>query len=221
MLRKILLVLVLAVGGFLVYAATRPDTYRVSRSMTIAAPPPVVYAQLDDFKSWSAWSPWDKLDPTMKKTYEGPAEGVGASYSWQGNDKVGKGRMTITDAEPPKQIKYRLEFMEPFAAVAATTFDIAPAGEGASTVTWTMDGKNNLVGKVFGIFMDMDKTIGADFEKGLSGLKTVAETEGKKLADIEKARVDAAAAAAAKAQAEAAPAEAPAAAKPAPKGKKK
>src|SRR4051812_25279961 len=98
MFKKLLLVLVLAIGGFLAYAATRPDTYRVTRSMTIEAPAPVIFSQVDDFKSWAAWSPWDKLDPNMKKTFEGPAEGVGASYSWQGNDKVGKGRMTVTDA---------------------------------------------------------------------------------------------------------------------------
>jgi hypothetical protein len=210
MFKKILLVLVVLVGGFFIYASRRPDTYRVERSTKIEAPATVVFSQLEDFKAWGAWSPWDKLDPAIKKTYAGPPKGVGAIYSWEGNKKVGKGRMAITDSKPPTSIAYRLEFIEPFAAVANTSFKLAPEGDKATTATWAMEGTNNLIGKAWGVFMNMDKAIGADFEKGLSGLKTVSESEAKKQADAAvvaaKAEAEAAAAAAAKAQAAAEPA---------------
>jgi hypothetical protein len=207
MFKKILLGLVLVVGGFLVYASRRPDTYRVERSTKIEAPASVVYAQLEDFKAWGKWSPWDKLDPAMKKTYAGPPQGVGAIYSWEGNKKVGKGRMAITDAKAPTSLTLRLEFMEPFAAVANTSFKVTPEGDKASGVTWAMEGNNNLIGKAWGVFMNMDKAIGGDFETGLTGLKAVAEAEAKKQAEAAilaaKAEAEAAAAAAAKAQADA------------------
>ncbi len=224
MLKKILIGLVVVVGGFFGFAATRPGTYRVERALKIEAPAAVVFAQLDDMKAWAAWSPWDKLDPQMKKTFDGPAKGVGAGYAWQGNDKVGKGKMAVTDSQAPTQIKYRLEFIEPFAAVATTGFALAPDGDKAVGVTWSMAGTNDLMGKVFGIFMDMDKTIGADFEKGLLGLKDVSETEAAKqvaaAAAAAKAQAEAAATAA-KAQADAVVAAAAAEAAAVPKGKAK
>jgi hypothetical protein len=204
MFKKILIGLVLIVGGFLVFASTRPDTYRVQRSAKIDAPATVVFSQLEDFKAWGAWSPWDRLDPTMKKSYAGPPKGVGATYSWEGNKKVGKGKMTITDATAPTALTIRLEFMEPFAAVANTVFKVAPQDK-ASEVTWAMEGTNNLIGKAWGVFMNMDKAIGTDFETGLKGLKTASEAEAKKQAAAAalaaKAESEAAAAAAAKAQA--------------------
>jgi hypothetical protein len=204
MFKKILIGLVLVVGGFLFYASRRPDTYRVERSTKIEAPATVVFSQMDDFKAWGAWSPWEKLDPAMKKSFAGPPKGVGASYSWEGK-KVGKGTMTITDAKPPTAIQYRLEFVEPFVAVANTSFKVAPEGDKASNVTWTMEGSNNLIGKVMTVFMNTDKSIGADFEKGLAGLKTVSEAEAKKQSEAAtlaaKVEAEAAAAAAAKAQA--------------------
>jgi hypothetical protein len=207
MLKKILIVLVVAVGGFLVYAYTRPDAYKVERTAKIDAPAPIVFSQVENFKAWSAWSPWDKLDPQMKKTYDGPPAGVGSTYSWQGNDKVGKGKMTVTGSQPPSELKIKLEFIEPFASTADTIFTVKAEGEKASAITWTMNGKNNLMGKVYGVFVDMDKAIGADFAKGLAALKTVAEAEAsRKQAEAEalaKAQAEAAAAAA-KAQAEAA-----------------
>src|SRR6185369_8731640 len=174
-LKKVLLVLVLVVGGFVGFAATRPDSYRVERSQRIQAPAEVVFAQLDDFKAWSGWSPWDKRDPGMKKTHEGPAHGPGASYSWQGNDKVGEGKMTVIQAQPPSAIAYRLELIKPFSSVAGTAFALKPAGDKAVDVTWSMSGDNNLMGKVFGVFMNVDKMVGGDFEAGLANLKAVAE----------------------------------------------
>jgi hypothetical protein len=170
MLKKALIALAVLLAGFLVFAAMRPDTYHVERSIVIEAPPRIIYMQLDDLRVWSEWSPWDKIDPGMKKTYEGTARTVGASYTWQGNDDVGKGKMTITEREIPSRIAYRLEFIEPFAAVAKSGFTLREDGD-KTHVTWFMDGENAFVSKVFGVFMNMDAMIGADFEKGLAALK--------------------------------------------------
>jgi uncharacterized protein YndB with AHSA1/START domain len=212
MFKKILIVLVVVVVGFLAFAATRPDTYHVERSTKIDAPAALIFAQLEDFKAWSTWSPWEKKDPDMKKSFEGPPSGVGSTYSWQGNKEVGKGKMSITASEPPRQIKYRLEFMEPFSAIAANGFTLAPDGDKTVAVAWAMDGTNNLMGKVFGIFMNMDAAIGGDFEKGLANLKNVAETEAAKQAADARAKAAAEAAAVAQSKADAAAAEAAAAA---------
>jgi len=114
----------------------------------------------------------------MKKTFEGPATGVGSMYAWTGNDKVGEGKMTIQKSDPPSQVLIRLEFVKPFAATNTAPFTFAPAPPG-SKVTWAMDGENNFVAKAFSMFMDMDKMIGGDFEKGLAELKTIAETSAK------------------------------------------
>lgn len=204
MFKKILLVLVVAVAGFLAFAATRPDTYHVERSIKIDAPPSVVFSQLENLKAWEAWSPWEKRDPAMKKTFEGPPVGVGSAYSWEGKE-VGAGKMTITGSEPPRQLKLRIEFIKPFKATAAVAFTLASAGDKATGVTWAMDGTNDLIGKVFGIFMNMDQAVGGYFEKGLASLKTLAEAEAEKQAAAAKvkAEADAAAAAAVRAQAEA------------------
>jgi len=184
----VLLVLVLVVAGFVGYAATRPDGYRVERSKRIEARADVVFAQLDDFKAWAAWSPWDKRDPNMKRTYDGAPRGVGAGYYWRGNDKVGEGRMTITEATAPTAISYRLEFIRPFSSVASSGFSLRPEGDRAVTATWSMSGNSNLVGKLFGVFMNMDRMIGDDFEAGLGSLKTVAEEAEKKQGAIDRER---------------------------------
>ncbi|MES1205725.1 MAG: SRPBCC family protein [Pseudomonadota bacterium] len=204
--------LVVLVGGFLAFAATRPDTYKVERSTKVDAPASAVFAQLEDFKAWTAWSPWEKKDPQMKKTYEGPPSGVGSSYSWEGNKDVGKGKMAITASEPPTNIRYRLEFFEPFAAVANTAFSVVPEGDKTVSVTWAMDGTNNMVSKIFGVFMNMDAAIGGDFEKGLAALKAVSEAEARKQEAVKAAADAAAAAQAAKVAAETAASAAAAAA---------
>ena len=180
-----------------------PDNYRVERSQRIDAPADVVYAQLDNFKAWGAWSPWDKRDPAMKKTFDGPPSGVGAGYAWDGNKEVGQGRMTITGSQPPRggssesaELTIRLEFIKPFASVATSGFSVKPEGDKASTATWSMEGRNNLMGKAFGLFMNMDKRIGGDFEKGLGSLKTVAEADARKAAATKAAAPAAQAAAA-------------------------
>lgn len=182
-MKKILIVLAIAIAGVLAFVATRPDTYHVERSRQIDAPADVVFAHLDDLKAWTAWSPWEKLDPNVKRTFEGPAKGVGAAYSWEGSKDVGKGNMTVTQSTPPTAISYRLQFIEPFASIAVASFTLEPDGDRAVTVTWSMDGHNNFIGKAISVFMNMDKMIGGEFEKGLATLESISEAEAKAPAD--------------------------------------
>jgi len=175
MLKKILVALLALVILFLVVVATRPAGYRVTRSATIAAPPPAVFAQVNDFHKWEAWNPWGKIDPAMKITYDGPAAGKGAGYAWVGNKEVGAGRMTIMESQPNDLILINLEFFKPMAGVALTEFTFKPEGN-QTVVTWTMTGKNNFIGKAMCLFMNMDKMIGGQFEKGLAAMKASVET---------------------------------------------
>lgn len=174
-LKKIVIALLVVMAGLAVVIASQPSTFRVSRSATIAAAPTKVFAQVNDFHHWQAWSPWLKLDPATKTTYEGAASGTGAVFKWSGNREVGEGSMTVVDSQPPSQIKITLAFVKPFASTADTVFEFAPAGSGTA-VTWTMSGENDFISKGFCLFMGgMDKMIGPDFEKGLAQLKSVAE----------------------------------------------
>ncbi len=157
------------------YAATQSSEFRVERSQRIEASAATVYAQIEDMHAWAAWSPWEKLDPAMKKTFTGPAKGIGSTYEWEGNKNAGQGRMTITEAVPGSRVVQKLEFIKPFAATNTTTFAITPDGDKAVKLTWSMDGQKNLGMKVFGLFTDMDKQVGGDFEKGLASIKTIAE----------------------------------------------
>lgn len=159
---------------FLVAVAMQPDRYHVERSTVVFAPLGVVYGQVADFRAWEAWSPWEKLDPAMQRTFDGAAGTVGASYAWKGNADVGAGTMTITEAQAPHKLTMRLDFIEPFASTTESGFTITPAESGVK-VTWWMDGENDFMGKLFCMFMDMDAMIGSDFERGLAQLKTVAE----------------------------------------------
>ena len=178
MIKKIVLALAAIVVVFVVIVALQPSEFRVTRSATIAAPPPAVFAQVNDFHKWDAWSPWAKLDPNMKKTHEGAPAGTGAIYSWSGNDQVGEGRMTLTESRPSELIRIKLEFMKPFAATNTTEFTFKPEGD-QTMVTWSMFGTNDFIAKAFGLFMNMDKMVGGDFEKGLAQMKSVVETAPK------------------------------------------
>ncbi|MCI0570992.1 MAG: SRPBCC family protein [Myxococcaceae bacterium] len=204
MLKKILIGVVVVLGVLAAFIASRPSVSKVERSATFAAPADIAYTLVSDFHRWGEWSPWDKLDPNQKHTYEGAAAGVGAITTWEGNDKVGKGKMAITGATPNESLTIELEFIEPWASKNNTTFTFK-AAEANTTVTWTAEFQNNFMSKAMGLFMDMDTMIGADFEKGLAAMKTVAEAEAKKRAD------EAAAKAAAEAAQQAAPAGATAA----------
>jgi hypothetical protein len=168
-IKKVLLVLVLAVLAFAGLVATRPAEFRLTRSRTMPAPPAAVYGYLNDFHKWPEWSPWEKVDPSMKRELSGAPAGPGAVYYWVGNDKVGEGRMTITDSRPAQSVTIRLEFLKPFAATNTTQFDLAPEG-GGTRVTWTMSGRNNFISKAVCLFMSMEKMVGPDFERGLANL---------------------------------------------------
>lgn len=177
MIKKTLIALAALVAVLLIVVATRPDTYHVERTAKIEAPADVIFTEVNDFRTFSEWSPWAKLDPAVKTTISTPSAGVGATYAWEGNKKVGKGKMTLTESQAPTHIKERLEFVEPFASTADTTIQIKPEGGNASTVTWSMDGKASFMGKAAGLFMSMDKTIGKSYEEGLANLKRVTEAK--------------------------------------------
>ena len=172
----VLIVLALVVVALLVYAGTQADTFTVQRAATIAAPAERVFANLDDFHRWAAWSPWEKLDPAMERTFSGPEHGTGAVYGWSGNKKVGEGRMEILHSEPPSRLRIQLDFIRPFEAHSTTDFALAPAGDG-TRVSWTMHGNHTLMSKVMCLFKNMDAMVGPDFERGLASLKAIAENE--------------------------------------------
>jgi uncharacterized protein YndB with AHSA1/START domain len=196
MLKRVALILAALVVVFLAVAATRPDSFRIERSAFIAAPPGVVFSLVNDFHQWAAWSPWEKLDPNMKKTYEGAPAGVGAGYYWLGNDQVGEGRMTITASRPDEQVSIQLVFMKPWQAKNTSTFTMAPQGDG-TRITWAMEGTNNFMAKAFSLFVNMDSMVGKDFERGLDNMKEPAVNEAHKRAAAEAAARAAAAASAA------------------------
>ena len=150
------------------------DTYTVERTAIIKAPTDRIYAQIVDFRKWRAWSPWDDLDPDMQRTFSGADSGPGAVYEWSGNRKAGQGRMEITNATDPSDVKIALKFLKPFKSSSTTSFKLQPT-EGATKVTWTMTGPKTLMIKVMGIYKSMDKMVGPDFEKGLERLTVVTE----------------------------------------------
>jgi carbon monoxide dehydrogenase subunit G len=174
MLKTIGLILVLAVAAILLLALTKPSSFRVERSITIAAPPEKIAALINDFHQWNAWSPWAQLDTSMKTTYSGPPSGVGSVYEWEGNSKVGKGRMEILAVEPTKTT-IKLDFLKPFEGRNTTDFVLEPQGS-ATRVNWIMNGPIRFFpGKVMSVFTTMDKVIGPDFDKGLANMKAAAE----------------------------------------------
>ena len=173
MIKIIAIVIVVLLIGVLAFAATKPDTFRVERSARIDAPPEKVAAFIHDFHRWGAWSPWEKLDPAMQRTFSGPESGVGAMYTWDGNSKAGAGSMQITEASAHK-IAIKLDFIKPFASHNTAEFVLEPQGD-ATNVTWSMHGPAPFVSKVMQVFFSMDRMIGKDFEAGLANLKAAAE----------------------------------------------
>jgi hypothetical protein len=159
--------------------ATRPAEFHIQRSIVVLAPPASVFAQVNDLHAWAGWSPWEKLDPKMEKRHGGPPAGEGATYAWKSEiGKVGQGRMTIAKSEAPALVLVTLEFIKPFVATNTITFTFEGTAEGTK-VTWAMDGRNGFMGKVFALLMNMDRIVGGDFERGLAGLKSVAEAASK------------------------------------------
>jgi hypothetical protein len=178
MLKKILIALAIIVVLFSVIVAMQPSEFRVERTAIVSAPAPAVFAQVNDFHKWEAWNPWAKIDPAMKQTYEGAPSGTGAIYTWAGNNQVGEGRMTITESRPSDLIRIKLEFFKPFASTNVAEFTFKPESD-QTAVTWSMTGKNNFIAKAVHLFVNMDKMVGGQFEKGLAQMKSVAEAASK------------------------------------------
>jgi hypothetical protein len=207
MLKKILLGLAVVLVALCGFVATRPSSFTVQRTATLKASPDVAFALVNDFHHWSQWSPWDKLDPNQKRTFEGTATGVGSLYSWSGNDQVGEGRMTIEESKANELVRIKLEFLKPWQSTNSTAFTFSPAAEGVS-VTWKMEGHNDFMGKAMSLFMDMDGMVGKDFENGLANMGKAAEAETQKRAEAlaaEKAAAEKAAQAAAPVEGQPAP----------------
>jgi len=181
MIMPILIGLAVVIGLFIVIVALRPSNFSVTRSAAIAAPPEQVFPHVNELRNWEAWNPWGKLDPNCKMTYDGPPAGVGASYAWAGNNKIGEGRNTITESRPDELVRFRLEFAKPMKATNLAEFTFQPEGD-RTVVTWTMSGKHNFIGKAFGLIVNCDKMLGGQFEKGLAQMKALVETAAGKTA---------------------------------------
>lgn len=173
-LKIVAAVLVVTVAAILIYASTKPDSFRVERSIAMNAPPEKIFPYIDGLKRWTDWSPYEGRDPAMRRVYSGAESGKGAVYEWDGNDQVGKGRMEIVDSVPPRKVTIKLDFLKPFEGHNTAELTVEPKG-GQTIVTWAMYGPSTFVTKLVGTFMDMDDMIGRDFAAGLAKLKTVVE----------------------------------------------
>jgi Polyketide cyclase / dehydrase and lipid transport len=178
MLKKIAYSFMALVGVLLLYAATKPDTFHVQRSISIQAPPEKIFPILNDFHQSASWSPYEKKDPAMKRAFSGPESGKGAIYQFDGNKEVGKGQLTITDTTPSSKVVLALDMLEPFEAHNIVEYSLA-AKSGSTDVTWAIHGQQPYIGKVMSLFIDCDKMIGQDFEVGLANLKALSETNLK------------------------------------------
>jgi hypothetical protein len=172
--KKILLGFLAVIVIFLVVVACQPADFRVTRTATMTAPSAAAFAQVNDLHRWEAWNPWGKLDPAMKQTYSGSPTGTGSVYDWSGNDQAGQGRITIVDSRPNELVKIKLEFMKPMEGTNDVQFLFKTEGDKTS-VTWDMAGRKNFISKGVCMFMDMDKMVGGEFEKGLAGIKAIVE----------------------------------------------
>ncbi len=179
MIKKILILVVITLAAFLVVVALQPSQYRIARSVSIAAPSSLVFAQVNSLQKAHAWSPWVKLDPAGTYGFEGPSEGVGAVSTWSGNSDIGAGRQTITESRAGELVRSRLDFIRPFEGTADSEFNLKAEGN-RITVTWSMSGRNDFVSKIFCLFMNQDKMIGGQFEKGLAELKVLLEASAGK-----------------------------------------
>jgi len=173
MLTTIALIVVVVLAAVLAYAAMQPKVFRVERSIAIKAPPERILAPIGDLRGWAAWSPYEKKDPAMKRTFSGATAGKGAVYEWDGNKNVGQGRMEILEATPSK-VTIKLDFVKPFEAHNTAEFTAVRGGD-TTTVTWAMYGPSPYFAKVMQTVVSMDSMVGKDFEAGLQSLKTVAE----------------------------------------------
>jgi hypothetical protein len=174
MIKTIAIIIAAVVAALLIYAATQPDTFRVERSTVIKAPPEKIFSQINGFHQWEAWSPWEKIDPAIKRTYSGAESGKGAVYGWQGNKDVGQGRMEIVESTPSSNVLIKIDFMEPFEGHDMVQFTLQPQGD-ATKVTQAMYGPSPFISKLMSLFFSMDKMVGQKYEEGLASLKAIAE----------------------------------------------
>lgn len=177
--KKLALGLIIAAGVFCAVVASRPNDFKVSRSATMAAAPAAVFDEVNDFHKWDAWSPWAKMDPNAKTSYEGPTSGAGAKFGWSGNSDVGEGSMTIVESKPNDLVRIRLDFTRPMAGTSDVELKLEPQGE-QTKVTWSMAGKNNFIAKAVSLFMDCEKMVGDQYDKGLANLKAIVEAKPEK-----------------------------------------
>ena len=176
MIKRIAIAVVVVLSALLIYAATQPDTFRVQRATSIKAPPERIFAVLNDFLRWESWSPWEKKDPAMKRTFSAVTSGKGAVYAWEGNRDVGQGRMEIAESVAPSKVAIKLDFVKPFEAHNIVEFTLEPKGD-STHVTWAMQGPMLYISKLITVFVSMDSMVGKDFEAGLANLKTVTENQ--------------------------------------------
>jgi uncharacterized protein YndB with AHSA1/START domain len=174
MLKFIGIIIAASVVGVLLFATTKPETFSVQRATAIKAPPEKVFALINDFKAWGAWSPWEKKDPAMKRIFGTTTAGADATYAWEGNQEVGQGSMTITESVPSSRVALNLDFLKPFEAHNKVEFTLAAQGD-TTQVTWVMHGPANFMSKLMQVFMNMDSMVGKDFEAGLANLQVAAE----------------------------------------------
>jgi uncharacterized protein YndB with AHSA1/START domain len=174
MIKIIGIIIVFAIAAILIFAAMQPNSFRVQRSTTIKAPPEKIFAAINDFHLWEAWSPWEKIDPAVKRSYSGSETGKGAVYAWEGNNDIGQGRMEIIESTPSSKLLVKIEFIKPFAAINTIEFNLAQNGEN-TTVTQAIYGPSPFISKLMGLFFSMDKMVGGKYDEGLASLKAIAE----------------------------------------------
>jgi hypothetical protein len=184
MLKRVAAIVIALIAVLVLVVATRSSHLHVERSATVEAAPDMVFPLINDFHAWSSWSPWEKLDPEMKREFSGASQGKGAWYGWSGNDQVGVGNMQITDSKPAEQVTILLEFKKPWEATNITTFRLAATPQGTK-LTWEMDGENDFAAKAMSLVMDMDQMIGKDFEAGLANLGALAEAAAETRAEAQ------------------------------------
>lgn len=170
----VLIAVAAAIVAIVAFVSTRSDCFRVTRSAQMAVPASVIFPLINDLHEWKNWSPYEKLDPNLQKTFEGPSVGPGSSYIWKGNKRAGEGRSTITESKPNEFVDLKLQFIKPFASTCQVKFTLVPTA-GGTNVSWILDGSNNLMGKLMSLVMNMDTMIGKDFEEGLANLDRVAQ----------------------------------------------
>ncbi len=178
MLKTILIIVVVVLGGLAVFAAKRPDTFQIKRSKNIQADPEDIFPYLNDLHAFRSWSPWEEKDPAMKRIHSGADSGVGAAYEWDGDKTVGKGRMEIVESVPHSKVGIKLDFIKPFEAHNRVDFELSSRND-ITEVSWIMSGSNSFMSKLMSLFVSMDKMVGPDFESGLAKLKELVEADGQ------------------------------------------